>query len=84
MIGYVKPGQRLTKEQKEATERMVRCIGYNPVTRDYYIDKEFQGVPFRLYSIYYKDVEKYVRGKMKHRHWGFFRNPRKTSPKTSG
>ena len=73
MIGYVSPGQRPTREQRQATERMVRCIGYDPLTMEYYIDKKFEGVPFRLYSIYKFDVEKYVRGKMKRRHWGFFK-----------
>ena len=37
MIGYVSPGQRPTREQRQATEKMVRSIGYDPLTREYYI-----------------------------------------------
>lgn len=57
--------------QKNKIEQIVASIGYYPVERVWFIDKEINGVRFRFFSIYKVKVEKYVRGKMKRMYRGW-------------
>lgn len=57
--------------QKNKIEQIVASIGYYPVERVWFIDKEINGVRFRFFSIYKAKVEKYVRGKMKRMYKGW-------------
>ena len=57
--------------QKNKMEQIVASIGYYPVERVWFIDKEINGVRFRFFSIYKAKVEKYVRGKMKRMYRGW-------------
>lgn len=57
--------------QKNKIEQIVASIGYYPVERVWFIDKEINGVRFRFFSIHKAKVEKYVRGKMKRMYRGW-------------
>lgn len=57
--------------QKNKIEQIVASIGYYPVERVWFIDKEINEVRFRFFSIYKAKVEKYVRGKMKRMYRGW-------------
>lgn len=59
-----------TKEKRKI-DQTVASIGYYPMERVWFIDKEINGVRFRFYSIYKAKVEKYVRGKMKRMYRGW-------------
>lgn len=72
-IGYTERKKGFTPEQMEATRRMISSIGYNPEERFYYIDKMFNNITFRMRSFYLIEVENYVRRKMYHRHFGYFK-----------
>ena len=56
--------------QENKIEQIVASIGYYPMERVWFIDKEINGVRFRFFSIYKVKVEKYVRGKMKRMYRG--------------
>ena len=62
----------LTIKERENISYVVSCMGYFPLERKYFIDKEINGVYFKLYSVYKSDVEKYIRGKMKRMYLGYF------------
>lgn len=55
-MGYTKKQYRLVKKRQAS-------IGYDPLNRKYYIDRDFDGVLFRCYSIYEKDIKRYVKTK---------------------
>ena len=55
----------MNKKQKEKIDQTVSSIGYYPMERVWFIDKEISGVRFRFYSVYKVKVEKYVRNKMR-------------------
>lgn len=55
----------MNKKQKEKIDQTVSSIGYYPMERVWFIDKEINGVQFRFYSVYKAKVEKYVRNKMR-------------------
>lgn len=55
----------MNKRQKKKIDQTVSSIGYYPMERVWFIDKEINGVRFRFYSIYKVKVEKYVRNKMR-------------------
>lgn len=55
----------MNKKQKEKIDQTVSSIGYYPMERVWFIDKEINGVRFRFYSVYKAKVEKYVRNKMR-------------------
>lgn len=57
--------------QKNKIEQIVASIGYYPMERVWFIDKEINGVRFRFFSIYKVKVEKHVRGKMKRMYRGW-------------
>lgn len=63
----------LTIKERENISYVVSCIEYFPLERKYFIDKEINGVYFKLYSVYKSDVEKYIRGKMKRMYLGYFK-----------
>ena len=55
----------MNKKQKEKIDQTVSSIGYYPMERVWFIDKEINGVRFRFYSVYKAKVVKYVRNKMR-------------------
>lgn len=55
----------MNKRQKKKVDQTVSSIGYYPMERVWFIDKEINGVRFRFYSVYKAKVEKYVRNKMR-------------------
>lgn len=73
-VGYTKKRLGFTQEQKNLTKRMIRSIGYDPEERVYFIERTLNNIPFKLKSIYYKDLVHYVCGKMMRRHFGYFRD----------
>ena len=61
----------MNNKQKQKIDQTVLSIGYYPMERVWFIDKEINGVRFRFYSVYKAKVEKYVRGKMKRMYRGW-------------
>lgn len=55
------------------TEKILRCIGFDVDSRKWYIDREFKGVMFRLYSIYKNNVIDYVKKKITAKNLGFLK-----------
>lgn len=49
---------------KTDRDYLIRCIGYLPDIRKYYIDREIKGVKFSLYSYSRGEIEKYISKKM--------------------
>ena len=55
----------MNKRQKKQIDQTISSIGYYPMERVWFIDKEINGVRFRFYSVYKAKVEKCVRNKMR-------------------
>ena len=61
----------MNTSQQNKIAQTIASIGYYPMERVWFIDKELNGVRFRFFSIYKAKVEKYVRGKMKRMYRGW-------------
>lgn len=51
------------KARKMSMNRLIKCIGYDPVTRQYYIDRTIHNIPFQLYHYSEDAVKRYIKSK---------------------